>query len=252
VRLSSFSSKMTNNVGTELAPIHDNASYQHSKRWSHICILCVRIIFGSIWTWNAWLLGHCLTTQAASMYVRQMITASQQHGQHILLWGDFWQNIATQYPVGFILFCVVSVGLVAGGLLCNLFTRLISAIGSILALFFWSTQLVSLVPSVQADDTGVLLVFLLAFLGFILVAVSSPHAQYHYMNQKKGANQSLSFVPANVDTAHGTIPEQSRSLAQRTSFAATRTRVMNESGIPRVRRKEVVGANTSRSTSNNN
>jgi hypothetical protein len=60
-------------------------------------------------------------------------------------------------------------GLVACGLLFGLLTNLTCGIGSLLALFFWSTQLVSLMPTgVQASDTGILLVFLLVFLGFII------------------------------------------------------------------------------------
>jgi hypothetical protein len=103
------------------------------------------------------------------MYVRQVVTSSQQAGQYVSQWSDFWQHVATRHPVGFIFICTVGMGLVACGLLFGLLTNLTCGMGSLLALCFWSTQLVSLMPiGVQASDIGMLLVFLLVFLGFII------------------------------------------------------------------------------------
>ena len=251
VRLSSFSSRRANNAEKGLASAYDKASFQHSKRWGYICILCTRIAFGSIWAWNAWLLSQCFTTQAASAYVRLMMSASQQSGQHISPWGDFWQHAAIWHPVGFILICVIGTGLVACGLLSGLLSKLTCGVGSVCALFFWSTQLVRLVPGIQAGDTGVMLVFLLAFLGFALITGYSPREQYPHLEREKRENRLPSFAPVSVDTSHGTMPERSRHLAQGASFADIQTQAANESSVPSIRGKEVVGAYTRRFTSPN-
>jgi hypothetical protein len=142
---------------------------QHKRSWSRICILGVRIAFGGIWAVNTVLLTRYLTVQASSAYVQQMILSSQQAGQHSSSWGGFWQHVAVWHPTGFVLLCIAAMGFVACGLLFGLFTNLICVMGGICAFFFWSTQLVNLLPiGVPAGDTGVLLVFLLAFLGLSL------------------------------------------------------------------------------------
>src|SRR5436189_6049682 len=85
-----------------------------------ISLTCLRIAFGAIWAWNTALLARHLIANTSSMYIRQVVTSSQQAGQHISQWSDFWQHVATRHPVGFILICTVVMGLVACGLLCGL------------------------------------------------------------------------------------------------------------------------------------
>jgi hypothetical protein len=160
---------MGDSVGKGLIPFRIGGGKGLVLSRHRISITCLRIAFGAIWVWNTLFLALHLTTNTTPTYVRQIITSSQQAGQYISLWSDFWQHVATQYPVGFILICTVGTGLVACGLLFGLLTNLTCGLGSVLALLFWSTQLVSLIPTgVQASDTGMLLVFLLAFLGFII------------------------------------------------------------------------------------
>jgi hypothetical protein len=222
--------------------------FQHMGSWSRISIVGVRIAFGGIWAWNALRFAQYLTTNASTAYVRQVITSSQRAGQHISLWGDFWQHVATWHPAGFILICVVGMGLVACGLLFGLLTNLACGIGSVGVLFFWSTQLVSLVPAgIQAGDTGMLLVFLLAFLGFILSGAGQMFGADRILANRMGHWAFL--VVGKTQKVRQAVPHyeqvQWRKVESPIDVSRAnglhRTRTMNDTRIYSIYEKEVVG-----------
>lgn len=176
-----FSTRMANNVGKGLAPFR-HVPFQH-----RISITCLRIVFGAIWAWNTLLLARHFITNTSPIYVQQVVTSSQHSAPYISWWSDFWQHVATSHPTGFILICILGMGLVACGLLFGLLTNLACGIGSLFALFFCSTRLVSLLPvGVQAGDIGVLLVFLLAFLGFIISGAGQMFGADHMLTNSLG------------------------------------------------------------------
>lgn len=167
--------------------IEDKSLQKSMRSWRRTSIICLRLAFGMLWTWNTLLLAWQLTAHTASMYVKQAITASQTAGLPMPSWSAFWQQAATGHPTSFLFICTVGMGLVACGLCFGIFTNLTCCSGGALALFFWSTGLIKLLPvGVQANDIGILLVFLLAFLGFAISGAGQIWGLDYFLAEKLG------------------------------------------------------------------
>jgi thiosulfate dehydrogenase (quinone) large subunit len=182
-----YSSLSTGKVQRNCSPL---------RPWRQRIAVGVRVVFGCIWAINAWLVWQSAIQDTLTSYLPGAAV------QRSMAWIGFWLHVVSLNPRLFAFILAAGKASIAIGLLFGILSNLTCLAGILLLLCLYATGGGSL-PG--ASDNGVLIVYMLVFIGLFLGNAGGIFGMDRYVASMLGRWSFLAARPPSVKRSPGTF-----------------------------------------------